>query len=189
METTLRMFYARAIGFVLFVLVMLFAIAMMAAPAFAQDAAPVAPEQDFIGLLFSTTGAAISGVVALIWAAINPPPWLKAIGDFMTTKEALNWENLLNSGLSRAEAYARTQFDLAKDRDGYINAMVVFLHSYNREIAHWADKDGNGIIDLIQSRLPPGSVPPPKTAAAPMMPLAATPLPRGVRRKSGEAVQ
>lgn len=188
METTLRLVWPQLWKLGILLLVGILLGLLLASPAFAQDAAPVAPEQDFIGLLFSTTGAAISGVVALIWAAINPPPWLKAIGDFMTTKEALNWENLLNSGLSRAEAYARTQFDLAKDRDGYINAMVVFLHSYNREIAHWADKDGNGIIDLIQSRLPPGSVPP-KAATAPMMPLAATPLPRGVRRKSGEAVQ
>jgi hypothetical protein len=189
--TTLMQLYARA----LLVLVFFFLVFLIACAgvAFAQDAAPadVAKEQDLIGLIFTSTNAAIGGLVALIWAAINPPPWLKAIADFLTTKEALNWEHLVTSGLDRAEAYARTQFDLAKDHDGYVNAMVMFLHSYNREIAKWADKDGNGVIDLIQSRLPAGSVQPPKPAAKPAVPADVANLmaaPRGVRRK-GEAVQ
>jgi hypothetical protein len=194
METTLRMFYARAIVLVLFILALALAFAMMAVPALAQaaPAAPPAAEPDLIDLVFSTTSAAISGLVALIWAAINPPPWLRAIADALTTKEALNWENLVNSALDRAEAYARTQFDLAKDRDGYVNAMVMFLHSYNREITKWADKDGNGVVDLIQTRLPPGSVKASKLekAAVPadVATLMAATAPRGVRRK-GEAVQ
>jgi hypothetical protein len=163
METTLRMFYARAVPAVLLLVALLFLAALMAVSAAAQPAAVPAPaveDMDLIGLIFSTTSAAIGGLGALIWAAINPPPWLRAIADFMTTKEALNWEGLVNSALDRAEAYARTQFDLQKDRSGYVNAMVMFLHSYNREIVKWADKDGNGVIDLIQTRLPAGSVAP-----------------------------
>ena len=186
METTLRMFYARAFGLVLLVLVLLFALLMMAAPAFAQAAtAPAQPEQDLIGLMFSTTGGIVGALGAMVYAAFKPPPWLKAIADALTTKEALNWEGVVDRALDRAEAYARTQFDLARDRNGYIDAMAKFMHGYNREVVKWADKDGNGIIDLIQSRLPPGSVTPPKPGA----PVLVTPAPRKVTRAKGEALQ
>lgn len=184
METTLRMFYARAFGLVLLVLVLLFALLMMAAPAFAQAAtAPAQP--DLFDLMFSTAGAAIGGLVVAAWAMLKPPPWLKAVADAVTTKEALNWEHLVTSGLDRAEAYARTKYDAAKDSGDYARAMGSFLESFNPEIVKWADKNGNGIIDLIETRLPPGSVPPPK---APAVAASIASIPRGVRRK-GEAVQ
>lgn len=160
METTLRMFYARAIGLALFVLVMLFALAMMAAPAFAQDAAPVAPEastKDMIDLVFSSAaaGAMSLGAVLLAFLAKHLPGWLTPILDYITTSEADRWEALVTSGLDRAEAYARTKFDAVKDRAGYVNAMATFLAMFNREIVQFADKNGNGIIDLIETRLPP----------------------------------
>lgn len=154
METTLRMFYARALTLLAFAFLIMI---LLASAAFAQDAAPAPAETDIIGLIFSSAAAGAASLVAVILAAITPhiPVWIRAVIDAITTKEALGWEALIDSALDRAEAYARTKFDAVKDRPGYLNAMVVFLHTYNREIVQWADKNGNGIIDLLEARLPP----------------------------------
>lgn len=203
METTLRLVWPQL--WKLGVLLVLGAgLGMMfASAAFAQDAATTVTEdgQDFIGLLFSTTGAAISGVVALIWAAINPPPWLKAIGDFLTTKEALNWEHLLTSALDRAEAAVRAAgADAMKDRNGWITSMVFFLHQFNPEIVKYFDKNNDGVIDmlegymapkgvtkglvsLIATRLPPGAPTPKPTVGVPF------PSDQPTKRRRTEAVQ
>lgn len=180
METTLRMFYARALALVFFALIVF--LVVFAGVAFAQDAttAPT-PTQDVIGLIFSSASAGAASVLALLLAAIlqHAPAWLRAIIDHLTTSEALKWEALTDSALDRAEAFARTKFDAMKDRNGFLNAMVMFLHAYNREIVQYADKNGNGIIDLLEARLPPTGKTPPAAA----MSLAAA------RGRKGEAVQ
>lgn len=186
MTTTLRMFYARALTLAVFVFLMVMALAGVA---FAQGAAPVAePPTDIIGLIFSSAAAGAASLVAVILAAITPhiPAWARAIVDAVTTREAATWEGLIDSALDRAEAYARTKFDAIKDRAGYMNAMVMFLHAYNREIVEWADKNGNGVIDIIETRLPPGPpTPRPAVAAGAPLPFAAPTKPR----RKGEAVQ
>lgn len=160
METTLRMFYARAIPLIL-VFGSLLVIALTSATvALAQDAAPAAPEgstKDLIDLVFSSAaaGAMSLGAVVLAFVAKHIPAWLTPVLDFITTSEAKRWEDLTTAALDRAEAYARARYDVLKDRAGYVNAMAIFLAQFNREITQWADKNGNGIIDLIETRLPP----------------------------------
>lgn len=178
MTLALRLFVA-----MFFWLVLIVALTMMLSGlAFAQSAA--APAQpDLFDLVFSTAGAAIGGLVVATWAALKPPPWLKAVADAVTTKEALNWEHLVTSGLDRAEAYARTKYDAAKNSGDYARAMASFLESFNPEIVKWADKNGNGIVDLIETRLPPGSVPKPPAPAA------VSPLPRKVTKAEAAGVK
>jgi hypothetical protein len=203
MTTTLRLFYARAIPALMFLAVLLFLLMLSVGVSVAQElppipadeiAAPVAapaPEtttKDLIDLVFSSAaaGAMSLGAVLVAFLARHLPKWMGPILDYITTSEADRWERLVTNGLDRAEAYARTKFDAVKDRAGYVNAMATFLAMFNREIVAWADKDGNGIIDLIETRLPPApNAPAPKPAAMPVQPLMATPL----RRKSREAVQ
>ena len=189
METTLRLVWPQL--WKLGVLLVLGAgLGMMfAGAAFAQDAAPVAPEastKDMIDLVFSSAaaGAMSLGAVLLAFLAKHLPGWLTPILDYITTSEADRWEALVTSGLDRAEAYARTKFDAAKDRAGYVNAMATFLAMFNREIVQFADKNGNGIIDLIETRLPPdhsGKKAPP--APDPVQTLMAATQRRGVRTK------
>lgn len=199
METTLRMFYARALFFV--ALVFLIFMAVFAGVASAQEAAPISvdeiaapvaePEattQDILSLVFSTAAAGAMSIGAVLMAVLARflPRWLMGVVEWFWTSEADRWERLVTNGLDRAESYARSQFDVGKDRAGFVNAMAMFLAKYNREIVQWADKDGDGIIDLIQTRLPPApNAPQPKAEALKSQPLmAATPL-----RRKREAVQ
>lgn len=204
METTLRMFYARALGFVLFVLVLLFAMAMLAAPAFAQDA-PAVPETDFIDLIFSSAAAAAMSIGATLLAVIGPhvPAWLRIVFEYFATRDAKDWEPLVTSALDRAEAYVRSiGADALKDRNGWINSMVFALYTFNPEIVKYFDKNNNGVIDmlegyiapqgvnsglvaLIATRLPPGAVATPsrKTATTATDALASALTRRAVRAK------
>lgn len=185
MTTTLRMFYARALFALCFFFLVFLVAGAGAGVAFAQDAAPAAaPEPDFLDLIFSTTGAAIGGLVAMVWAALKPPPWLQAIANALTTKEALNWENLLNSALSRLRDHLKIKITEATDRSQAIEVATGFLNTFYPEIVRWLDKDKNGVIDLIEPFLPPE-----KPGPKPLAPLQFTaPQQRaGGRRK--EAVQ
>ena len=172
METTLRVFYARAIGLLLYVLCVAALAVMVVSPAWAQEAAPAAPaaEPDLIGLAFSTASAfVVAAVGALLTVALrHAPAWVVAIVDHLTTSEAVKWETLLNSGLERAEAYARTKVDAVKNRDDFIRVMGGFLETFNPEIVRWADQNKNGVFDLIESRLPPTG---PRTTPAAVAPL------------------
>lgn len=164
-------------------------LAGMAGTAFAQDAAPVAPEgstKDMIDLVFSSAaaGAMSLGAVLMAFLARSLPSWLTPILDFITTREASHWEELTTAALDRAEAYARTKYDALKDRAGYVNAMATFLAMFNREIVQFADKNGNGIIDLIETRLPPDhSGKKAAPAPDPVQTLMAATQRRGVRTK------
>lgn len=156
--TTVLHFYVRAVALAaFFVLVTL----LTAGVALAQDAAPAAAEapQDIIGLVFSSLSAGAAALVVAILAVVtkDAPAWVRAIIDSLTTKEAFNWEALLDSALDRAEAYARSKFDPLKQRNDYVNAMVGFVHTFNPEIVKWLDKNQNGVIDLIEARFPPTS--------------------------------
>lgn len=180
METTLRMFYARAVALCFFLLVFLLALGGVA---FAQDAAPAAPAEpgakDLIDLVFSSAaaGAMSLGAVVLAWIARMLPTWAGPFLDYITTSEADRWERLVTSALDRAEAAARVKYDAIKDRAGYVNAMATFLAMFNREIVQYADKNGNGIIDLIETRLPPAPTPPEATQAF-LRPVSDGPKPR-----------
>ena len=181
METTLRMFDARAI----FALCIAFlAVLAIAGAALAQEAGPITvaepTTQDLIGLVFSSASAAVVSIVgALLAVALrHAPKWVVAIVDHLTTNEAVKWETLLNSGLDRAEAYARSKIDPLKDRDGFVRVMVGFLDTFNPEIVRWADQNKNGVIDLIESRLPQ-PLPPTKPANLANLPT----------RRKAEAVQ
>ena len=174
METVLRLFWPR---FVMLGVLLLIGLFLGAGVALAQDAAPAAvpPAPDLISLWFSSASAVVVSLMGALLAVAtrHAPAWVVGFVDHLTTSEAVKWEALLDSAMERAEAYARSKFDLVKDRAGYLNAMVMFMHTFNPEIVRWADKNNNGVIDLIESRLPAGSVPPPK-APADIMPIRST---------------
>lgn len=184
METTLRTFYARAIGFALFVLVMLFALAMLAAPAFAQEA-PAPAQPDMIDLIFSSAAAAATSLLAVILALIARllPKWAGPVFDMITTTEAVRWEQYQDAAFDRAEAWARTKFDAIKDRNGYVNAVVTFLQAHNRDLMQYVDKNGNGIIDLLEARLPPVEGGKKAAAPDPVHTLMAATTRRGVKER------
>lgn len=168
METTLRMFYARA----LFLLALAFLLMIaFATAALAQDAAPAARDPDLIDLFFSTTSAAIYWLLGGIWVALKPPAWIK---DFFATKDAFHWDGIVDTGLDRAEALVRRWgIDATKDRNGWINAMVTGLNTFNPEIAGYLDTNKNGVIDFLE-----GYVPPRETKVSPaLVALIATRLP------------
>lgn len=194
METVLRLFWPRAVlGLCFFGFVILVAFAGVAAAQEAgpvtvdQIAAPAAPEgstKDMIDLVFSSAaaGAMSLGAILMAFLAKQLPAWVTPIIDYITTSEADRWERLTTTALDKAEAYARQRYDAFKDRAGYVNAMATFLAMFNREIVQFADQNGNGIIDLIETRLPalPGKSPTPAAAAVDPLPLASR---RGVKQK------
>lgn len=179
MTTTLRMFYARALF--VFVFIFLALLTAFAGVAFAQEAgatsATAEPHTpDMIDLLFSTTSAAVYWLVALVWAALRPPAWIK---DFFATKDAFHWDGIVDTGLDRAEAIVRRWgYDATKDKSGWINAMVTAVNTFNPEIADYFDKNKNGVIDFMEGYIPPRE--PQKSKVSPgLVALIATRLPEG----------
>jgi hypothetical protein len=135
--------------------------------AFSQSVPPtVAGDTDLVDLVFKSASAGAAALVAWLLSVVTAKfnTWTGIHFDAKSTAEAFQWEQYLDSAFGRAEAYARTKVDVAKNRSGYINAVVTFLHTYNRDILLWADKNGNGIIDLLEPRLPavPGVPPGPQ---------------------------
>lgn len=164
--TTVLQLYARFTTLAVFVVI---AFSFMIGVALAQDAAPAATETppDMIGLVFSSLSAGAAALVVAILGIVtrHAPAWVVAIIDWFTTTDAVKWEDLLDRGLDRAEAFARSKFDPAKQRNDYINAMVGFIHTFNPEIVKWLDKNQNGVIDLIEARFPIVKRPAPVVAA------------------------
>ena len=183
METTLRMFYARAFGLVLLVLVLLFALLMMAAPAFAQAAtAPAQP--GVLDLAATSLSAALMGAATILVGTVVKflPSWAASWVEAKTTAESKDWTIYTDAAVNRAKAYAEKKLKGARDGNKYVNLVVEYLHKYEPEIVKWADKNGDGVLDFLEPWLPQNVEP---TKPAPTVTLATA---RKVPARSKEAV-
>lgn len=169
METTLRLFYARAIPAVLFILVMLFALAMMAAPAFAQ--AVTAPAQPgILDIAATSLSAALAGVLTIGSAFVikQLPSWMGSWLEAKATTESKDWSIYTDAAVNRAKAYAEKKLKGARDSSRYVNFVIEYLHKYEPEIIRWADKNGDGVLDFLEPWLPDHVNPKPPEAVTQM---------------------
>lgn len=181
MTTVLFWFYMRALS--LATLLVLLIIATMGV-ALAQDAAPaVAPTgwEASIALVRDSFIAALIAVVsgAIAWLSRKADAWLGGRIDLNATMDALQWEQYLREAASNAFAHAQARLGLSPDKiatieekTNFLAAAFRFIAKHNDDIVKFADKDGNGVIDILETQLakiapnlPRGAEP----AAAPAM--------------------
>lgn len=160
----------RVLTFAFFMLVAFIIALVLAAGAMAQDVVAVAPTgpapsggswQASITLARDTAVAMILAVIAGVvsWGSQHAPAWVKATLDRLTTSEAIEWDDYVRTALNGA-------FDVAiakvgppealtslKDKNEFTSWAIGTLNRFNRDIVDYLDKDGNGVIDLIDAEL------------------------------------
>lgn len=144
---------------------------LISAAAMAQDAVAVtptgpAPVDDSwaasIALirdsLIATILAVIAGVIS--WASAHAPAWLRAIIDKLTTSEAIEWDDHVRIALTNAFDIAAAKVGVTPEnlesleqKADFMGWAVGALRKYNKEIVSFADKDQNGIVDLVEIEL------------------------------------
>lgn len=184
METTLRMFYARALGLAFLIAVLLVAMVFLAAPAFAQAA--TAPAQPGVLDLFATSASAgLASILAIGSAYVlkQLPSWARTYVEAKVTTESKDWHIYTEGAVNRAKAYAEKKMQGARDSSKFVDWMVRYLHAYEPEIVRWADKNGDGVLDFLEPFLPDHVRPKPPTAET-----VSSIAPRKVTRAAGEKV-
>lgn len=185
METTLRMFYARALFVLAFFFLMLF---VFAGVAFAQDAATVARQPGLLDVFATSASAALAGILTIATGVVlkQLPTWARGWLEAKSTTESKDWSIYTDAAVNRAKAYAEKKLKGARDSNRYVNLVVEYLHKYEPEIVKWADKNGDGVLDFLEPWLPHSVEPTkPAPAVASVSPMA----PRKVTRAKGELVQ
>lgn len=189
METTLRMFYARAL-FVLCFFFLAFMVAF-AGVAFAQDAVTVdqiaaPPAVPYTGLAgYADTGlAGLAGGLALtiltaiirIWNLL--PVWVTSNIDLKQTMDSLHWrENIQKAAYDGLiHATIKLKIDPAsikswEEKNAFLSMAGQFLNRFDPDIKALYDKDGNGIPDVLEIAL--AKIAPQTAMIAPPDPMAA----------------
>lgn len=155
-----------ALSFAAFCILLLVSMAAMAQDAVAVTPTGPAPVDDSwaasIALirdsLITTILAVIAGVIS--WGSSYAPAWLKAIIDKITTSEAIEWDDHVRIALTNAFDVAAAKVGVTAEnlatmeqKADFLSWVVSTLKRYNKEIVSFADKDQNGIIDLVEVEL------------------------------------
>jgi len=155
-----------AIITVLLVLAVCFGISTIA---HAQESAPAAPPvgaEGILALIINSGTAAIVAVVGLIFSYLAPailknvPEWIASSIDVKRATEALNWEPYVTSASHSAFEYAAAKLGITPDkintyeqRADFLGWAINFINAHHDDIVAWSDKNGNGVIDILESRL------------------------------------
>lgn len=140
--------------------------------AWAQDAAPlvvpVAVDADpgtwtsFATLLReSFTAALLAGVTALLaWLSTKFQRWFGVNIDLKETLDSVEWEKYVDDVARKAFAYAQTKFGIsasdlksAEQKEGFLRWAAYFVENYNDDIMKFLDKNGNKVLDVLETRL------------------------------------
>lgn len=140
--------------------------------ALAQGAAPVPADGGWGAwkpLADVVLNSAIAGVVSLVGLVSSffipkLPSWLQTIfakkaadKEATETREAVDWENYVRPALTRAITYGATKIGVTPDKltsweqkEGIVAFALGALRQFNGDIVEWFDKDGNGVIDILE---------------------------------------
>lgn len=183
----------------------------LASIAHAQDAAPAAPPVGIEGILAIIGNSAATGLATLLTLIVgyfspSLPAWLRSIIERNTTEEANKWEAYVTTAANSAFAYAQAKYlspekiETYEQRADFLGYAINFINAHHDDIVAFADKNGNGVIDILESRLAkmaPNMPAPPVTSPADPEPVTLTqaqslmggPVRRGVTPKPFDDVK
>lgn len=108
--------------------------------------------------MIATILAVIAGVIS--WLSSLAPAWARALIDKATTSEAVNWEDYVSTALGKAFDVAAAKVGAtpenlasAEQKADFMGWAVGTLRKYNKDIVSFLDKDGNGVVDLVELEL------------------------------------
>lgn len=157
----LRLLAAAAALLVLIVLGMV----ATAAVVFAQEAAPVPAAGGYeamIGLVReSFTAALMAGATLLLgWFATTIKKWTAGRIDLDSTLEALEWERYVDDASRKSFSYAQIKLGLTpeklkteEEKGGFLAWALHYMRSHHEDIVAFADKNGNGVVDILEAQL------------------------------------
>ncbi len=176
METTLRIFYARAIPLALALTSVLFLIVVMVSTAAAQEAGPVtvdqiaAPvaEEGYTGIaglantaltgLASALALLVTAVVTRLWNHI--PIWAQAAIDRLTTTDSKEWRENVREAAYDALMHATVKLKIDpksihswEEKNAFLALAGQFITRFDPDIKALVDKDGDGIPDILEIAL------------------------------------
>lgn len=185
-----------------------------ASVAFAQDAPVVAAPSDqgsILPMLRDSLTAALLAVLtgALAWLSRRADSWFGAKIDLNSTLDSLHWQQYVKDAADDAFAYAQNRImppekiSNLEEKASFLGAAYRFIKAHNNDIVAYADKNGNGVIDLLEALLakrvslpsapeePPMqqgfmASPPVRTKLRPMPPV--PPVPPSRRKQPGAGV-
>ena len=153
-------------------LLVYFMIGLTLAPltfAWAQDVAPIVqPAADpgtwtsFATLLReSFTAALLAGATALLaWLSTKFQRWFGVNIDLKETLDSVEWEKYVDDVARKAFAYAQTKIGIsasdlksAEQKEGFLRWAAYFVENYNDDIMKFLDKNGNNVLDVLETRL------------------------------------
>lgn len=178
METTLRMFSARALFALCFFFLVFFV--AFAGVAFAQEAGPITVDQiaapaDYTGLAglansaFTGIATAIASlvvaIVARVWNLI--PEWFRAIIEHVKANTSLKdttdtaaWHKSLQELSHDGVILAATKVGLDpksisswEEKNAFLKLAGSFVAQFDDDIKAMIDKDGDGVPDVVQVAL------------------------------------
>ena len=213
METTLRMFYARALFalcFIVFVILVAFAgvaAAQEAGPVTVdQIAAPVA-EEGYTGIagfantaltgLASALALIVTAVITRLWNHI--PMWAQAAIDRLTTTDSKEWRENVREAAYDALMHATVKLKIDpksiqswEEKNAFLSLAGQFITRFDPDIKALVDKDGDGIPDILEialAKIAPNTAMIGKPELAQGFMAAPEPQPRGVKaRESDKAI-
>ena len=210
METTLRMFYARAlfalcfVGFVILVAFAGVAAAQETGPVTVdQIAAPVA-EEGYTGIaglantaltgLASGLALLIAAVVTRLWNMI--PVWAQAAIDKMTTTDSKEWRENVREAAYDALMHATVKLKIDpksiqswEEKNAFLSLAGQFITRFDPDIKALVDKDGDGIPDILEialAKIAPNTAMIGKPELAQGFMAAPEPQPRGVKARDAD---
>lgn len=130
-------------------------------PAAAPAGADVTP---FVTLIRDTLAAALLAVLtaAAGWLTAQVSKWTAGRINLEDLTRDLQMEQYSKAAIDKAFAYAMTRVGITPEQLGDVQLKsqilqyaVGFLSSQYPEVVRWIDKDKNGVIDFVETFLPP----------------------------------
>lgn len=146
-------------------ILIIFGMVATAAVVFAQDAAPAPAEGGYEALAAlvreSFTASLLAAGTALIaWFAPKVQKWFGGYIDLNATMEAVEWEKYVDDAARKAFGYAQAKLGVTpaklhtlEQRGDFLAWALHYMRSHHEDIVAFADKNGNGVIDIMETRL------------------------------------
>lgn len=146
-------------------ILIIFGMVATAAVVFAQEAAPAPAEGGYMALAAllreSFTAALIFAGTALIaWLAPKFQKWFGGYIDLNSTMEAVEWEKYVDDAARKAFNFAQVKIGITPEKlhtleqkGDFLAWALHYMRSHHEDIVAFADKNGNGVIDIIETRL------------------------------------
>lgn len=109
----------------------------------------------------SFTAALLAGVTMLLaWLSTKFQRWFGVNIDLKETLDSVEWEKYVDDVARKAFSYAQTKIGIgasdlktAEQKEGFLRWAAYFVEHYNDDIMKFLDKNGNNVLDVLETRL------------------------------------